>query len=142
MGFCNWNLKWKCTIKLAWGSILACNKATFMCILHLYKLTNDKLIYNYFMAMRRTVKLLSQGSGEDLGNCCQRPKRQWFDCSPRSLEITVLLPNCFKSPTHCQKYADARHWRRDIWGFVTSFVTWPVNSFFCCLLPRSCKSTV
>ena len=28
-------------------------------------------------------------------------ERQWFDCSPSSLEITVLLPNCFKSPKHC-----------------------------------------
>ena len=53
---------------------------------------------------------------------------QWFDCSPSSLEITVLLPNCFKSPKHCQQYADTRRWRREIWRYVTSFVTWPVNS--------------
>ena len=33
---------------------------------------------------------------------------QWFDCSPSSLEITVLLPNCFKSAKHCQQYADTR----------------------------------
>ena len=53
---------------------------------------------------------------------------QWFDRSPSSLEITVLLPNCFKSPKHGQQYADARRWRRDMWRFVTSFITWPVNS--------------
>ena len=53
---------------------------------------------------------------------------QWFDCSPSSLEITVLLPNCFKSPKYCKQYADARRWRRDIWRVMTSFVTWPVNS--------------
>ena len=45
-----------------------------------------------------TVKLLSRGSGEDLENSCQRPttmsttEGQWFDCSPNSLKITVLLP--------------------------------------------------
>ena len=48
---------------------------------------------------------------------------QWLDCSPSCLEITVLLPNCFKSRKHGQEYADARRWRRDIWRFVTSFVT-------------------
>ena len=45
-------------------------------------------------------------------------KGEWFDCSPSSLEITVLLPN----------YGDARHWHRDMWRCVTSFITWPVNS--------------
>ena len=75
----------------------------------------QQIIYSYFMATRGTVKLWSRGSGEDLGNCCQRPKAisitegQWFDCSPSSLEITVLLPNCFKSPKHCHQYADTRH---------------------------------
>ena len=54
--------------------------------------------------------------------------KQWFDCSPSILKITVLLPNCFKSPKYCQQYADARRWRRDIWRVMTSFVTWPVNS--------------
>ena len=34
------------------------------------------LLYSYFMAKRITVKLLSRGSGEDLGNCCQRPKTE------------------------------------------------------------------
>ena len=49
------------------------------------------------MATRGSVKLLSRGSGEDLGNCCQRPKAvRQFDSSPSSLEITDLLPNCFK----------------------------------------------
>ena len=33
-------------------------------------------LYSYFMATRGTVKLLSRGSGEDLGNCCQRPKAE------------------------------------------------------------------
>ena len=49
---------------------------------------------------------------------------QWFDWIPSSFEITVLLPNCFKSPKHCQQYADPR----EIWRYVTLFVTWPVNS--------------
>ena len=31
-------------------------------------------IYSYFMATRETVKLLSRGCGENLGNCFQRPK--------------------------------------------------------------------
>ena len=53
---------------------------------------------------------------------------QWFDCFLSSLEITVLLPNCFKSQKNCQQNADTRRWRRDIWRFVTSFVMWPVNS--------------
>ena len=34
------------------------------------------IVYSYFMATRGTVKLLSRGSGEDLGNCCQRPKAE------------------------------------------------------------------
>ena len=62
------------------------------------------IVYSYFKPTRGTVKLLSRGSGEDHGNCCQRPKvtvsqifptteGQWFICSPSSLEITVLLPN-------------------------------------------------
>ena len=68
---------------------------------------------------------------------------QWFDCSIRSLEITVLLPNCFKSLKHCQQYADARRWRLVILCFVTSFITRPVNSallisqYFFFLLPAS-----
>ena len=33
-------------------------------------------LYSYYMAMRATVKLLSRGSWEDLGNCCQRPKAE------------------------------------------------------------------
>ena len=33
-------------------------------------------VYSYFMATRGPVKLLSRGSGEDLGNCCQRPKAE------------------------------------------------------------------
>ena len=53
---------------------------------------------------------------------------QWFDCSPSSLEIAVLLPNCLKSPKYCQQYTDSCFWRRGIWCFMTSFVTWPVNS--------------
>ena len=32
--------------------------------------------YSYFMDTRGTVKLLSRGSVEDLGNCCQRPKAE------------------------------------------------------------------
>ena len=108
------------------------------CILFLYRY---QIIYSYFMATRGTVKLLSRGSGEDLRNCWQRLKAtvsqifsttegQWFDCSPRSLEITVLLPNCFKSPkySNCQQYADSRTWRRNIWRFVTLFAKWPVKS--------------
>ena len=102
-------------------------------------LFESETVYSYFMATRGTVKLLSRGSREDLGNCCQRQKAtvshifstiegQWFDCSPSSLEITVLLPNCLKSPKHCQQYVDARRWCQGIWRFVTSFVTWPVNS--------------
>ena len=81
---------------------------------------SDVLVYSYFIATRGIVKLLSRGSGEDLVNCCQRPRAtvskifsttegQWFDCSPSSLEITVLLPNCFKSQKHCQQNADAHH---------------------------------
>ena len=35
-------------------------------------------------------------------------KGQWFDCSPSSLEITVLLPDCFKLPKYCQQYTDER----------------------------------
>ena len=34
------------------------------------------IVYSYFMAKMGTVKLLSRCSGEDLGNCCQRPKAQ------------------------------------------------------------------
>ena len=34
--------------------------------------------------------------------------------------IIVLLPN-FKSPIHCQQYANDRCWSQDIWPFVTSF---------------------
>ena len=78
-------------------------------------------LYSSFMATRGTVKLLSRGSGEDLETVARgrRPRAtvskifsttegQWFDCSPSSLEITVLLPNCFKSPKYCQQYAYAR----------------------------------
>ena len=81
-------------------------------------------VYSYFKATRGTVKLLSRGSGEDLGNLPEAKGRgqhffsttegQWFDCSPSSIEITVLLPNCFKSPKHCRQYADARRLHRDI----------------------------
>ena len=52
-----------------------------------------------------TVKLLSRGSGEDMGNCCQKrgPRTtvsqifsttdgQWFDCFPSGHEITVYYP--------------------------------------------------
>ena len=63
---------------------------------------------------------------------------QWFDCSPSSLEITVLLPNCFKSPKHCNStpmlVVDVgkfdvlwRHFSRD----QSTVHCWPVNSFFC-----------
>ena len=52
---------------------------------------------------------------------------QWFDCSLSSLEITFLLPNCFKSPKHCQQYTDACRSLWEIWRFVI-FVTWQVNS--------------
>ena len=33
-------------------------------------------VSTYFMAMQGTVNLLSRGSGEDLGNCCKRPKAE------------------------------------------------------------------
>ena len=58
-------------------------------------------VYSYFMATLGTVKLLSRGSGEALGNL-QEAEGQWFDCSQSSLEITVLLLNSYKSPNHCQ----------------------------------------
>ena len=79
---------------------------------------------------RRSGKLLPEAT----------TKGQWFDCSPSSLEITVLLPNCFKSPKHCQLCADARCWHQETWRFVTSFVTWPVNSFFCCPLTQKVQN--
>ena len=87
--------------------------------------SND-LVYSYFMATRGAVKLFNRGSGEDLGTVARdrRPRAtvskisttegQWFDCSPSSLQITVLLPTCFKSPKHCQQYDDDRQRRRDI----------------------------
>ena len=115
------------------------------CTIILQLLGKRATVHNYFMATRGTVKL-SRGSGEELGNCCQWPRAtvfqifsitegQWFDCSQSSLEITVLLPNCFKSPKHCQQYADTRRWRREIWCYVRSFV----NSFNCSPLTRSPK---
>ena len=90
------------------------------------------------MATRETIKLLSRRSGNLLprttvSKIFSTTEGQWFDCSPSSLEITVLLPNCFKSPKYFQQFADACRWRRDIWRFMTSFVMWPVNS---CLLTR------
>ena len=62
------------------------------------------VVISYLLATRGTIKLLSRGTWEDLGNCCQRPlskifsttEGQLFDCSPSRLEITVSLPNCFK----------------------------------------------
>ena len=48
------------------------------------------------MATQGTVKLLSRGSGEDLRKLRATVSQifstegQWFDCSPRILEITVL----------------------------------------------------
>ena len=71
------------------------------------------IVYSYFMATRGTVKLLSRGSGEDLGKLLTEAdwtttEGQWFGCFPSSLEITVLLPNYFKSQKHCEQYANAR----------------------------------
>ena len=37
---------------------------------------NVVILYSYFKATRGAVKLLSRGSWEDLGNCCQRPKAE------------------------------------------------------------------
>ena len=107
--------------------------------LHFYNV----ILYSYFMVTRGTVKFNNCPEiVEKIWETVARGRRpsatvseifsitegQWFDCSPSSLEITVLLPNCFKSPKHCQQYADTRRWRREIWRYVTSFVTWPVNS--------------
>ena len=124
------------------------------------------IVYSYFIATRGTIKLLSLMVGKqwEQWETVARGRRRrakfsqifstteghWFDYSPSSLEITVLLPNCFKSPKHCQKYTDARRWHRGIWRFVTSFVTWPVNSalltdqqfFSVARIPRSCKIIV
>ena len=63
----------------------------------------------------------------------------------------IFFYQCFKSPKHCQQYLDARSWRPDIWRFVTSFVTWPVNSalltgqqffFSVARLPKRCRIIV
>ena len=102
------------------------------------------------MATRVTVKLLSLGSGEDLGNCCQRPRAtvslissttegQWFDCSPSSLEIIVLLPNCFKSPKHVNSTPMLV---MDVICHVTSqkcFVDRSTVFFSVSRLPKSCQ---
>ena len=41
-----------------------------------YLVSSGSWIYSYFVATRGTVKLLSRGSAEDMGNCCQRPKAE------------------------------------------------------------------
>ena len=38
-------------------------------------------------------------------------ERHLFDCSTRSHEITVLIPNCFNLLTHCQQHINANHLR-------------------------------
>ena len=41
------------------------------------------LLISYFMATQGIVKLLSRGSGEDLGNCCKRLKAEDYKNLPR-----------------------------------------------------------
>ena len=77
--------------------------------LYLYWILILASIYSYFMATRGTVKLLSRGRGGDLGKVARGRRQratvsqifsttegQWFDCSPSSLGITVLLTQLFK----------------------------------------------
>ena len=85
---------------------------------------------------------------------CRRPRAtvsqifsttegQYFDCSPSSLEITVLLPNCFKSPKTVNSMpmlvfdvmAFDVSWRHLSRGQST-VLCWPANSLFCCPLTK------
>ena len=113
--------------------------------------TVDYLLY-YFEHFQNAYTVISWIRGEQWNYCPEIAEKIWetvargqwpratvsqnfsttegqlFDCFPRSLEITVLLPNCFKSPKYCQQCTNARRRLRNVLRFVTSFVTWPVNS--------------
>ena len=102
-------------------------------------------VYSYSMVTRGKVKLLSRGSGEDLGNCCQRPKAEsnsFPDLLPQE-----ALKQLFYYPIVLH------HWNMVYWTPMlvvdiqlfdvlwrqlsrdqSTVLCWPVNSFFCCLL--------
>ena len=47
------------------------DSALSICLAFTCTNTDGAIIYSYSMTTRGTVKLLSRGSGEDLGNCCR-----------------------------------------------------------------------
>ena len=102
------------------------------------------------MATWGTVKLLSRCSGKDLEYWCpivtvseifSNTGRQWFGCFLKGHEITVLLPNCFKttlSTVRRRSSLTSNTWRfaTSFWHFnikALSFVMWPVNSACFCI---------
>ena len=81
------------------------------------------------MATQGTAKLLSLGSGEDLGNCCQLPS---FIKSPKTVNSTMMLVVDVETFD-----VSWRHLSRD----QSTVICWSVNIFlFCCLLTQKLQN--